>query len=52
MLWRVICVVLLIAWILGLFGAYTIGAWLWLFPVAMYMVLLRIVVRNAPHRRK
>ena len=33
-------VILLIAWILGLVGTYTIGAWLWLLLVAAVVVLI------------
>ncbi len=39
MLW-LIFFVLLIAWILGLVGTYTIGSWLWLLLVAAVVVLI------------
>ncbi len=39
MLW-LIFFILLIAWILGLVGTYTIGSWLWLLLVAAIVVLI------------
>lgn len=39
MLW-LIFFILLVAWILGLVGTYTIGAWLWLLLVAAVIVLI------------
>ena len=39
MLW-VICVVLLVAWLLGLVGTYTLGSWLWVLLVAAFVVLI------------
>ena len=39
MLW-LIFFILLIAWILGLVGTYTIGSWLWLLLVAAVIVLV------------
>jgi NADH:ubiquinone oxidoreductase subunit 6 (subunit J) len=39
MLW-LIFFILLIAWILGLVGTYTIGSWLWLLLVAAVIVLI------------
>ena len=39
MLWLIFAL-LLIAWILGLAGTYTIGAWLWLLLVAAIIVLI------------
>lgn len=39
MLW-LIFFILLVAWILGLVGTYTIGAWLWLLLVAAVVVLI------------
>ena len=39
MLWFIFAV-LLIAWILGLFGTYPIGSWLWLLLVAAVIVLI------------
>jgi len=39
MLWLIFAI-LLIAWILGLVGTYTIGAWLWLLLVAALVVLV------------
>jgi hypothetical protein len=35
-----IFVVLLVAWILGLVGTYTLGAWLWVLLVAAVVVLI------------
>ncbi len=39
MLWLIFAI-LLIAWILGLVGTYTLGAWLWLLLVAAIIVLI------------
>jgi hypothetical protein len=39
MLW-LIFFILLIAWILGLVGTYTLGSWLWLLLVAAIIVLI------------
>jgi len=39
MLWFIF-VVLLVAWILGLVGTYTLGAWLWVLLVAAIVVLI------------
>jgi Family of unknown function (DUF5670) len=39
MLW-LIFFILLVAWILGLVGTYTIGSWLWLLLVAAVIVLI------------
>ena len=39
MLWLIFCI-LLIAWILGLVGTYTIGAWLHLILVLAIIVLV------------
>ena len=39
MLWLTFAI-LLVAWILGLVGTYTIGAWLWLLLVAAIIVLI------------
>lgn len=39
MLW-LIFFILLIAWILGLIGTYTLGSWLWLLLVAAIVVLI------------
>ena len=39
MLW-LIFFILLIAWILGLVGTYTLGSWLWLLLVAAVVVLI------------
>jgi hypothetical protein len=47
MLW-LIFFILLIAWILGLVGTYTIGAWLWLLLVAAVVVL---IIQMATGRR-
>ena len=48
MLW-VIFMILLIAWILGLVGTYTIGSWLWLLLVAAVVVLiLQLVTGRRP----
>ncbi len=47
MLWLVF-IVLLVLWMLGLAGAYQIGAWLWLLLVAAIIVL---VVQLATGRR-
>jgi NADH:ubiquinone oxidoreductase subunit 6 (subunit J) len=47
MLWLIFCI-LLIAWILGLAGTYTIGAWLHLLLIAAIVVL---VIQLATGRR-
>ncbi len=39
MLWFIF-VVLLVAWILGLIGTYTLGAWIWVLLVAAIIVLI------------
>ena len=39
MLW-LIFFILLLAWMLGLMGTYTIGGWLWLLLVAAVIVLI------------
>jgi hypothetical protein len=39
MLWLIFAI-LLVAWILGLVGTYTIGSWLWLLLVAAIVVLI------------
>jgi hypothetical protein len=39
MLWLIFAI-LLVAWILGLVGTYTVGAWLWLLLVAAIIVLI------------
>jgi hypothetical protein len=39
MLWLIFAI-LLVAWILGLVGTYTIGGWLWLLLVAAIIVLI------------
>ena len=35
-----LAVILLIAWLLGVVGTYTIGSWLWLLLVAAVIVLI------------
>jgi len=48
MLW-LIFFILLLAWILGLVGTYTIGSWLWLLLVAAVVVLiLQLVTGRRP----
>jgi hypothetical protein len=47
MLWLIFAI-LLVAWILGLVGTYTIGAWLWVLLVAAIVVL---IVQLATGRR-
>ena len=47
MLWLIFAI-LLVAWILGLVGTYTIGSWLWVLLVAAIIVL---IVRLATGRR-
>jgi hypothetical protein len=39
MLWFIF-VVLLVAWVLGLVGTYTLGSWLWVLLVAAVVVLI------------
>jgi Family of unknown function (DUF5670) len=47
MLWLIFAI-LLVAWILGLVGTYTIGSWLWVLLVAAIIVL---IVQLATGRR-
>ncbi len=47
MLWLIFAI-LLVAWILGLVGTYTIGSWLWVLLVAAIIVLIVQLATGRP----